>query len=843
MKNLFTLILLFASIYSNAQSVDCETATPVCSNGAINENSFGSGADDFANPNNGSGCLVGDEHQSLWLFIQIESGNTLGFDITPSGLDDYDFAVYGPNVECGDLGEPTRCSYAAPSLFGGDATGMNANANDFSETAAGDGYVRWLDVTPGETYYILVDNFSASSVGFNLEWTGNAVLNCNVTLPCPVVELGNDTTLCDGQSIVLGGPSSPLEDYLWNTGATTSTITTDDAGTYILSVTKDTCTVTDTIVITVATSPSVNLGQNVVLCPGQSVTFDATHPNATSYLWQDGSTNPTFTASSTSVVSVVVSNGECSVSDQVNVTVQNLAVPNPNIQGPSAICPGDQTILSTPFVNGNAYTWNTGASGNQITIANGGTFIVTESNACFTVRDTIIVDQLSFVEVDLGNDTALCLGETITFNVSDNSATGYLWQDGSTAPTFTVTETGTYSVEITSGICVSSDEIEVVIQDFETPTPLIRGEEEICAGEILELSTIFNEFHTYLWSTGETTPTINITEGGTYWVIESNPCGEATDTLIVVELASVPVELGDEVVLCVGETVTFDVFNQSATSYLWQDGSTESSITITASTLVNVAVSNGICTTYDTVNVVIEEFQEPNPNIQGETLLCDGGPNVLSIVPQAFHSYLWSDGSTGNSIEISEGGIYWVEETNSCFSSRDSITIQTGESPEFEIVGNLEICEDETIELSVELAQGESVVWSTQAQTPTITIFEAGIYIATVTSQCGSVSDTVEVVESECECKYFIPNAFSPNGDNLNDVFRPTLSTSITNITIEIYNRWGSLVYQNAGPTFSWDGVFDGEDMATDVYSYYIEMECSVDGSILKEKGTVTVVR
>jgi hypothetical protein len=84
----------------------------------------------------------------------------------------------------------------------------------------------------------------------------------------------------------------------------------------------------------------------------------------------------------------------------------------------------------------------------------------------------------------------------------------------------------------------------------------------------------------------------------------------------------------------------------------------------------------------------------------------------------------------GNSIEISEGGIYWVEETNSCFRSRDSITIQTGESPEFEIVGNLEICEDETIELSVELAQGESVVWSTQAQTPTITIFEAGIYIA-----------------------------------------------------------------------------------------------------------------
>jgi hypothetical protein len=601
MKHLFTCILLFSCIITNAQFVDCETALPVCSNGAINENSFGSGIDDFANPNNQGGCLVSDEHQSLWLFIQIESGSTLGFDIIPEGLDDYDFAVYGPGVECGNLGNPIRCSYAAPSLFGGDATGMNANASDFSEPASGDGYVQWLTVVPGETYYILVDNFSASSVGFNLEWTGNAVLNCNVTLPCPIVELGNDTTLCNGQSIVLGGPASPLEDYLWNTGATTSTITTDDAGVYILSVTKDTCTVTDTIVIAVATSPTVELGQNVVLCPGQSVTFDATHPNATNYLWQDGSTNPTFTATGSGLVSVTVSNGECSVSDQVNVTVQNFANPNPNIQGPTAICPGDEAVLSTPFVNGNTYTWNNGAVGNQITVTSGGTYIVVESNACFIDRDTFIVDQLSFVEVELGNDTALCLGETISFNVSDKDATSYLWQDGSTEPTFTATESGTITVQVTSGVCVSTDTIEVVIQDFETPIPLIRGEEQICFGEILELSTVENEFHTYLWSTGETTSSINITQGGTYWVIESNPCGEATDTFEVEELAYIPVDLGNDTVLCIGETVTFNVFDPTATGYLWQDGSTESTFTATVTTTVTVEVTNGICTTSDQI--------------------------------------------------------------------------------------------------------------------------------------------------------------------------------------------------------------------------------------------------
>jgi len=113
-----------------AQSTDCMGAQGVCSNGAINENSNGSGADDFGNGQGSLGC-INQEHQTLWLFVQIEEGNTLGFVIDPIGFDDYDFAVYGPNLTCDNLGNPIRCSWAA----GSGHTGMNGSSNDFTENA------------------------------------------------------------------------------------------------------------------------------------------------------------------------------------------------------------------------------------------------------------------------------------------------------------------------------------------------------------------------------------------------------------------------------------------------------------------------------------------------------------------------------------------------------------------------------------------------------------------------------------------------------------------------------------------------------------------------------------
>ena len=177
--------LLFGASLVGQDNNDCVNATVICSDADISFNPTGPGANDFADPDNFDGCL-GGENQSSWYFVEIRddapANLQLGFTIDPDagGGQDYDFAVYGPDVPCDDLGSPIRCSYAAGFCAFCPLTGLGMGQTDLSESPGGNGFVRVLDVQPGEGYYILIDNFSNNSTGFSLSWTGSAAswLDC-----------------------------------------------------------------------------------------------------------------------------------------------------------------------------------------------------------------------------------------------------------------------------------------------------------------------------------------------------------------------------------------------------------------------------------------------------------------------------------------------------------------------------------------------------------------------------------------------------------------------------------------------------------------------------------------
>lgn len=175
-KTLTPLLIIFTLTCTQilkAQNQDCATAILVCGNSSFSNNSSGPGNDDFNPPGNNSGCLAGDEHQSSWYQFTIATGGTLTFMINPNvSSDDYDFAVFGPDVTCDNLGSPLRCSFSGAT----GNTGLTMTATDLSEGAGGDKFVRFLDVLPGETYYLLVDNWSSSNNGFSLTWGGTATL-------------------------------------------------------------------------------------------------------------------------------------------------------------------------------------------------------------------------------------------------------------------------------------------------------------------------------------------------------------------------------------------------------------------------------------------------------------------------------------------------------------------------------------------------------------------------------------------------------------------------------------------------------------------------------------------
>ena len=178
--------LLFFVVFAQAQS-DCDTAIPVCGNSNISYNPSGHG-----NSSESLGGCLSIEHFSVWYSFTISTPGTLTMTITPNFQADYDWAIYGPNVTCATRGTPIRCSYASTSS--GYLTGMNMTATETTETAAGDGWVRYMDVLPGESYYMIVDNWSANSTGFQLTWGGTATLaspfNDPAIQPNPFVEPG-----------------------------------------------------------------------------------------------------------------------------------------------------------------------------------------------------------------------------------------------------------------------------------------------------------------------------------------------------------------------------------------------------------------------------------------------------------------------------------------------------------------------------------------------------------------------------------------------------------------------------------------------------------------------------
>ncbi|CAN5239175.1 hypothetical protein BH23BAC1_BH23BAC1_47400 [soil metagenome] len=231
--------------------------------------------------------------------------------------------------------------------------------------------------------------------------------------------------------------------------------------------------------------------------------------------------------------------------------------------------------------------------------------------------------------VKLGGDVGLCLGDSITFNVSE-FGDSFLWQDGSTEPAFTASFSGTYWVEVISNGCKSKDWVNVEIGG---PVEVDLGDNLwICNNNpvILNASTPYS---TYTWSNGSDKATLEVVSSGKYWVSVHTPCGVVSDT-VEVNYAEVPeFDLGEDISLCIDESIILNAYSPAAISYLWSDGSTNSSILVEAEGNYWVEVTGEICVVRDSINIGYDECPEkfliPNvitPNNDGynETFVVQG---------------------------------------------------------------------------------------------------------------------------------------------------------------------------------------------------------------------------
>ncbi|HZV68418.1 MAG TPA: gliding motility-associated C-terminal domain-containing protein [Saprospiraceae bacterium] len=299
---LFSL-LFFALCFSlqviHAQINDCRKAMVVCNDDNLTLNPQGPGIDDYLDPDNDPGCMIDRENNSAWYYFEIDDnapGNLrLGFIIHPNGGfgEDYDWALYGPDVLCNHLGSPVRCSSSSAACDFCPETGMGKNTTDVSEgPGSGDGFVRTLMVQPGQGFFLMIDNWQGTQNGFELSWTESAAayLNCNAEVPCGIVAIaGPDIITCRGNqtSISLHGSAGHIhgrEKYNWSgTNGGTDFLSNPDIANpdvhlpedfsgsllYTLTVTEDSCVSSDKLSVVVS-FPEVNITPAGPFCESAS---------------------------------------------------------------------------------------------------------------------------------------------------------------------------------------------------------------------------------------------------------------------------------------------------------------------------------------------------------------------------------------------------------------------------------------------------------------------------------------------------------------------------------------------------------------------------------------------
>lgn len=227
----------------------------------------------------------------------------------------------------------------------------------------------------------------------------------------------------------------------------------------------------------------------------------------------------------------------------------------------------------------------------------------------------------------------------------------------------------------------------------------------------------------------------------------------------------------------------------------------------------------------------------------GPSLYCNT-ESVDIDVTQADASYAWNNGNTGPSITVSESGNYSVTISRGSCSVSLSSVIQLIYTPR-PILSDTTICNGADLKVSASGPAG-SYLWSNGANSETISLTQEGVYWLQVNNECGTAADTMSLSLFECSCDVFLPAAFTPNKDLINDdYFIAVDCPKMIEFQFMVFNRGGELIYESSSPQQSWDGTFKGKDCPSGVYTYTLSYLTLASGEVKQQdfQGKIHLIR
>ncbi len=298
--------------------------------------------------------------------------------------------------------------------------------------------------------------------------------------------------------------------------------------------------------------------------------------------------------------------------------------------------------------------------------------------------------------------------------------------------------------------------------------------------------------------------------------------------------------------VCLGNSITISAQVSGGVapySYHWSNNSTTSSITVTpgSTTIYSLTVSDAGCGIIkDSISIAVVDKEKVS--LGPDLFLCANGSKTLKT-NGIYNSYTWQDGSTGPTLSIQQPGIYSITATDACNNtSKDTVEIFPAPNPEKFLPADTSVCIYGNITMRP-LSSFNTYLWSTAEKEKVITITKPGLYWLEVTDKNNCKGkDTVIVNERKCADGFFMPTAFTPNGDGKNERLKPIVFGNFKNYHFTVFNRWGAKVFETTDVSKGWDGSYKNATTNSSVFIWICTYQ--LDGLISKiEKGTVLIIK
>ena len=626
-------------------------------------------------------------------------GGSFAWGITYSG-------VLAPMVITGSLSTtPNAVSSISYFWYGvnGTAAGCNSHVEPFmTYTGINFGFIfcvptnnaRMITTCDQDWVNQLTSTPLMENIAINL---ANPTYTCVVASGGLNVNIGPDTTLCNGQSVTFNATTAGAISYLWSNNATTPTITVSTAGTYSVQVSNGSCTAYDTAVVSTGVTPTVSIAAPVPLtctAPTQILTASSNIPGS-SFVWSNGPNTATSTinAGGTYVVTATAPSG-CTASISTNVTT-NITVPNASAvsAGPLSCANTTDLLTASSTTAGATFNWGGGGNTAYYTAVSAGSYTVTvtdPANSCTNTATVNVTQTTVPPNISIAPPVVLTCATTSQTLTASSTATGatFSWSTGSNTAATLVSQPASYYVTVTDpGTGCTNNDSVAVTQSVLPPqvsiaTPVILT----CAvtSEALTASSTVAGA-AFNWSNGAATAVSNVTAPGNYVVTATDPangCTASTVTTVLQNITPPDVTIAPPAVLtCAVISVQLTASSMVAgVTYNWSGSATNVyMVSSTGNYSVTVTDPANGCTALASATVN-QDINTPNLSIANPaSLTCHNSSVTItaSSTPNGV-TYNWGNGVITATNTVSLAGSYQVTVTdalNGCTASASASVI------------------------------------------------------------------------------------------------------------------------------------------------------------------------